>query len=85
MEKILICMYGILENSEIQFKTISSDIDCYTKIDKDGKLNVYHPANVLLPTRFAGFWIVHDEIESLHKQAIINAAKFLYMMAKLML
>ena len=26
---------------------------------------------------FQGFWIVHDEIESLYKQAIINAAKFL--------
>ena len=43
----------------------------------DGKINVYHPLNVLLPTRLAGFWIVHDEIESLHKQAIVNAAKFL--------
>ena len=47
------------------------------KNNKDGKINVYHPLNVLLPTRLAGFWIVHDEIESLHKQAIVNAAKFL--------
>ena len=29
-----------------------------------------------MPTRFAGFGIVHDEIESLHKQAIIDLGKF---------
>ncbi len=38
---------------------------------------VYHPANILLPTRGAGFWIVHDELESLQKQAIIDLGKFL--------
>ena len=37
---------------------------------------VYHPINVLLPTRGAGFWIVHDELESLQKQAIIDLGKF---------
>ncbi len=37
---------------------------------------VYHPINVLLPTREAGFWIVHDELESLQKQAIIDLGKF---------
>ena len=55
----------------------SSIIDCFTKINKDGKLNIYNPANVLLPNRLPGFWIVHDEIESLNKQAIVDAAKFL--------
>ena len=49
----------------------------FYKIDKDGKINIYHPPIVLLPSRSAGFWIVHDEIESLHIQAIVNAAKFL--------
>jgi hypothetical protein len=39
-------------------------------------LCVYHPINVLLPTRGAGFWIVHDELESLQKQAIIDLGKF---------
>ena len=48
-----------------------------TKIDFLGKLNVYHHFNVLLPTKFAVFWIVHDEIEGFHQQAIINAVKFL--------
>ncbi len=38
---------------------------------------VYHPINVLLPTRGAGFWIVHDELESLQKQAIIDLGKFI--------
>ncbi len=30
-----------------------------------------------MPTRGAGFWIVHDELESLQKQAIIDLGKFL--------
>ena len=70
-------IHGITPNSEIQFNTVSSIIDCLSKVDKDGKLCVYHPINVLLPTRGAGFWVVHDELESLQKQAIIDAAKFL--------
>jgi hypothetical protein len=55
---------------------ISSVIDCFTKIDKYGLLNVYHPPNILLHNREPGFWVVHDEIESLLKQAIIDIAKF---------
>ena len=37
---------------------------------------VSHPINVLLPIRGAGFWFVHDELESLQKQAIIDFGKF---------
>ena len=48
-----------------------------TKIDETGKLNVFHPSNILLPNKSQGFWVVHDEIEGFHQQAIINAAKFL--------
>ncbi len=29
-----------------------------------------------LPTRSEGYWIVHDELESLQKQAIIDLGKF---------
>ena len=61
----------------MQFNIIGSVIDCLRKVDKDGKLCVYHPINVLLPTRGAGYWIVHDELESLQKQAIIDLGKFL--------
>ena len=50
---------------------------CLTKIDPLGKLNVFHPFNILLPTKLQGNWIVHDEIEGFHQQSIINAAKFL--------
>ena len=60
----------------MKFHEISSVIDCFTKIDKRLFLNVYHPANILLPTRTAGFWIVHDEIESLHKRASIDLGNF---------
>ncbi len=48
----------------------------FYKIDKYGLLNVYHPPNILLPNRAPGFWVVHDELESLQKQAIIDIAKF---------
>ncbi len=58
------------------FKMISSIIDCFTKIDKYGWLNVYHPPDILLPNRAPVFWVVHDELESLQKQAIIDIAKF---------
>jgi hypothetical protein len=56
---------------------IGSVIDCLSKVEEDSKLCVYHPINVPLPTRGAGFWIVHDELESLQKQAIIDLGKFL--------
>jgi hypothetical protein len=38
---------------------------------------IAHPINVLLPTRWAGFGILHDELESLQKQAIIDLGKVL--------
>ena len=76
LEDDVTAIHGILPNSEIQFKTVSSIIDCFTKIDKYGILNIYHPPNVLLPNRAPGFWVVHDELESLQKQAIIDMAKF---------
>ena len=47
-----------------------------TKSDTDSKLCVYHPFNVLLPIRTEGYWVVHDELESLQKQAIIDFGKF---------
>jgi hypothetical protein len=65
-------IHGITSLSEIQFYITGSVIDCSSKVDKDGELCVYHPINVLLPTREAGFWIIHDEFESLQKQAIIE-------------
>jgi hypothetical protein len=46
-----------------------------TKIDTDSKISVYHPFNIRLPTRSKGYWVVHDELESLQKQAIIDLGK----------
>jgi hypothetical protein len=37
----------------------------------------YYTIDVLLPTRTQGYWIVHDESESLQKQAGIDAGKFI--------
>ncbi len=37
---------------------------------------VYHPFNILLPVRTVGYWIVHDELKSLQKQAIVDLGKF---------
>ena len=34
LENDVSVVHGIPANNEIQFKSISSDIDCYTKIDK---------------------------------------------------
>jgi hypothetical protein len=56
-------IHGITSLSEIQFNIIGSVIDCLSKVDKDGKLCVYYPINVFLPTRGAGFWIFHDELD----------------------
>ncbi len=47
LENDVTVIHGILPDSEIQFRTVSSVIDCYKKIDKDGILIVYHPPNVL--------------------------------------
>ena len=78
-------IHGVYPGSEILFDTVISKSnyitsitgnECLTKIDSDGKLCVYHPFTVLLPIRTEGYWIVHDELESLQKQAIIDFGKF---------
>jgi len=75
LENNITKIHGLTPQSEIQFNIEDSIIDCLSKVDKDGKMCVYHPYNILLPQRLADFWIVHDEIEGLEKQAIIDAAK----------
>ena len=69
--------------SEIKFDTILSKNrfpiegnTCLSKIDQDGKLNVYHKYDILLPSKPDNHWVVHDELSNIHKQAILNAAKF---------
>ncbi len=57
------------------FKIISSVINRFSKIDKYGVLNVYHPSNILLPNRTPGFWVVHDELESLEKTSYYRYGK----------
>ncbi len=47
-----------------------------TKLDPLGRLNVFHPYNILQPNNLQDFSVVHDEIEGFHQQAIINAGKF---------
>jgi hypothetical protein len=70
-------IHGILPGSEIQFKTVSNVLDCYTKIDKDRTLNVYHAPNFFLPFKHPGYWVAHDEIEELFKQGELNVLNFL--------
>ena len=41
-----------------------------TKIDKYGKINVFHQQDVTLPTRGEGWWIVHDELVQSQRDAI---------------
>ncbi len=78
-------IHGVYPGSEIKFGYILSRNDAFaqvyateflTKIDTNSKLCVYHPFNILLPIRTEGNWIVHDELESLQKQAIIDFGKF---------
>jgi hypothetical protein len=63
--------------SNSNFSDGSSQSAILTKIDETGKINVFHPYNILLPNKLQGFWVVHDEIKGFHQQAIINAGKFL--------
>jgi hypothetical protein len=51
----------------------ASPSTCLTKIDPLGRLNVFHPYSISLPNKIQSFWVVHDEIEGFHQQAIINA------------
>jgi hypothetical protein len=71
-------IHGVYPGSEIIFGTILSKSNAFTqgigtefltKIDTNSKLCVYHPFNVLLPIRTEGYWVVHDELETLQKQA----------------
>ena len=39
-------------------------------------MNVFYPYNILLPNKLQDFWVVHDEFEGFHQQAILNVAKF---------
>ena len=48
-----------------------------TKIDTNGKLNVYHKYNALIPLKLQEYWVVHDELEKLFLQAEQNIANFL--------
>jgi hypothetical protein len=66
-------IHGVYPGSEILFDTLLSNSNyttattgnaCLTKIDSNGKLCVFHPF-ILLPKRTEGYWIVHDELESL--------------------
>ncbi len=77
LENDITKIHGLTPQSEIQFNIEGTIIDCLSKVDSNGKLCVYHPYNVLLPQKLDGYWIIHDEIEGLEKQAIIDAAKFL--------
>ncbi len=77
-------IHGVYPGSDFIFDTLLSKSNCITatsgnacltKIDSNGKLCVYHPFNILLPIRTEGYWIVHDELEFLQKQAIIDLGK----------
>jgi hypothetical protein len=71
-----ILVHSPLASSNSNFLGGASQSACLTKIDETGKINVFHPYNILLPNKLQGFWVVHDEIEGFHQQAIINASKF---------
>ena len=50
-----------LDTSEIKFDTMAGN-QVITKIDKDGKLKIYHALDATLPNRSAGWWYIHDEL-----------------------
>ena len=54
-----------------------------TKIDSDGKLNVYHHYDVLLPVHIERYWVVHDEISSILQKDILNTANSLFQQAEI--
>ena len=76
---IYIYIYASNENEEILF---NSYLGTYlynsfvitskylTKIDKYGKINVFHQQDVTLPTRGEGWWIIHDELAQSQRDAI---------------
>jgi hypothetical protein len=67
--------------SEITFDTTQTL--CSTKVDSDGKLNVYHEYDALLPVHLASYWIVHDEIPNMLKQDILNTAESIIQQAEI--
>ena len=75
----IIYFYASNDNDEILFHTYLSNylynsfitVSKYlTKIDKYGKINVFHQQDVTLPTRGEGWWVIHDELVSLQRDAI---------------
>ena len=75
----IIYIYASNENEEILF---NSYLGTYlynsfvipskylTKIDKYGKINVFHAQDITLPTRGEGWWIIHDELAQSQRDAI---------------
>ena len=75
----IIYFYASNDNDEILFHTYLSNylynsfitVSKYlTKIDKYGKINVFHQQDVTLPTRGEGWWVIHDELVSLQRDGI---------------
>ncbi len=80
-------VHGVYSGSEIIFDTFTSMSNyliagntCLTKIDTIGQLNVYRAVDSFLPTRGAGYWVVHDELSGVQKDLLFqksaNALKF---------
>ena len=60
---------GYDTTSEIKFDTMAGN-QVITKIDKDGKLMIYHPVDPTLPNRSAGWWYIHDELAQRERDTI---------------
>jgi hypothetical protein len=78
-------IHGVQPGSEIKFNTVLSTsnvltqqngTEYLTKIDSNGKLNVYHKYNEILPLKPSEYWVVHDELEKILIQAQVNVLKF---------
>ena len=72
-------VHGVYSGSEIIFDTFISISNyliagntCLTKIDTMGRLNVFHAVDSFLPTRAAGYWIVHDELSGVQKDLLFQ-------------
>jgi hypothetical protein len=83
-------IHGVYPGAEIKFDTVLSNSQSgtegniyLTKIDTNGKLNVYHKYNALIPLKLQEYWVVHDELEKICLQAEQNIAKFLGMDLKI--
>ena len=60
---------GYDTTSEIKFDTMAGN-QVITKIDKDGKLMIYHSVDPTLPNRSAGWWYIHDELANRERDTI---------------